>query len=200
MSAQITSTPDELLVVNPNGRSLQRAVLALAISLFVLWQWTKISILIQAGVHSLMEGKVGLVLLILQFASLLLASLSVLFFMWIVLQSMRPFFGSRQILRCTRNELELTSIDFGHIWRKRTFAREDIRSIAFGAVSVSKYGATNGLLFRVHKKQIKALPGLRAREAKAMLEALFRLGFDTFHDPAMKMVIEIEESRSRFWG
>lgn len=200
MSSQITITPDELLVVNPEKRPLYRSVLGLVFSLIVMWQWARLAKSFRGNLRNLMDSEVGFTHLLFHVAVLLLPGLSALVFLWVALQGLRPLFGSRQVLRCTHGELELTSIDFGRAWRSRTFAKDEVRSAAFGAVSVSKYGATNGLVFRFQNNQVKALPGLKAREAQQILKAMQGLGFDVSIDPVMKMVIEMEDSRSSFLG
>lgn len=102
-------------------------------------------------------------------------------------------------LRCTRENLEVIDIFYGRTRRTRSYKRNDVSGTRFGAVSLSKYGPTGGLIFEVAGSRIKALYGLRCVEAQKVLDELQRLGFDVCRDPGMPMMIEMDQSRRNSW-
>ena len=102
-------------------------------------------------------------------------------------------------LRCTRERLEVLDVFQIRAPKTRTYPCSDVKQIAFSAVSFSKYGSINGLAFEACGKRVKMLYGLKSVEAKIILDELERLGFDVFHDVAMPMMIEMEQSRRKSW-
>lgn len=197
MSAQINVSTDEMNVVIPANRSRQTMVFGVIGFFFLWWQGLKLVRAAETSLHTFTQTQSGVRGWLFGLVLVCLPVVGILFLLWMAIQVLRPLFGSQQTMRCTRAEIQLTSIDFGRTWQRRSFAREDVRSLTFAAVSVSKYGAVNGLRFQVNKKQVKTLRGLKAAEAKQILGELRRLGFDVLIDPAMKMIIEIEQSRDR---
>ncbi len=195
MSAQITSTETELSVVV----SEKQSIFGVAGSVFFLWQSTKVLALLGFGLQSLAAAHRDLEDTLIDLALVFLIGLAFVLLFAIAINLLRPLFGSRQAMQCTRDELELTSIDFGRVWRKRFFPTAEVGATEFGVHSISRYGVTKGLVFLVRKKRVKALRGLKAKEAQQILEIMRRLGFNVSLDPAMKMMIDLEESPGRFW-
>lgn len=191
MSTQVDASTDEFLVQISADRSPRILILSVVGLIFLFAQGARLVTTVEAKLHTRPENWLYYV------AIICLPVLGVLLFLWVVLQFSRPFFGSQQSLRATRAGLELASTDFGRTWQKRAFVKEEIDAISFGAVSVTRYGAVNGLKFNVHRKEIKALRRLKAVEAQRVLEELRRFGFDVVIDPAIRMVIEIEQARDR---
>ena len=191
MSAQIEASPDELVVQLFPDRSRRTLIWSVVALLFLLAQGIRIVMVVEAKLH---RGSGSWLYYV---AIIGLPLLGVLLLLWMALQFSRPFFGSQQSLRATSAGLEVASSDFGRTWQKRAFSKEEVRSITFGAFSVTRYGAVNGLRFAAQRKEIKILRGLKAVEAQSVLAGLRRLGFDVVIDPAMKMVIEIEQARDR---
>jgi hypothetical protein len=186
-NVRITILPHELVVIIPATRAGLSAILSALVIAFFLYKLVDVvrDLVID---HSGSEG-------------LIASALVLLFVLWIVFQLSRWLFGHREVLRCTEGQLEITEFDFGHAWRRRSFFRENIKRIEFAAVGFSRYGAILGLRFSAEGRQVKLLRGLRAIEAYKILVALEKLGFDTTVDPAMPMMMEIEESRRKsFWG
>ena len=197
MSVEIVVSTGEMNVVIPANRSRQTMVFGVIGLFFLGWEGLKLVKVAETSLHTFTQTQSGVQGWLFGLALVCLPVAGILLLLWMALQVLRPLFGSQQTIRCTRAELQLTSIDFGRTWQRRSFAQEDVRSLTFGAVSVSKYGAVNGLRFQVHKKQVKTLRGLKAAEGQQILGELRRLGFDVLIDPAMKMIIEIEQSRDR---
>jgi hypothetical protein len=102
-------------------------------------------------------------------------------------------------LRCTRDGLDVIDVFHGRKEKTRLFPRAEVKRVRFGAVSYSKYGATCGLIFTAAGKNIKTLSGLKCIEAQEILDELQRLGYDVVHDPAMPMMVEMEQSRRKSW-
>jgi hypothetical protein len=186
-NVRISILPNELIVTIPATRVNSSAILSALLIAFFLYKLMDV-------VRALVIGHPG--------SGGLIASAFVLpFVLWIVFQLSRGLFGHREVLRCTGDRLEITEFDFGHAWRRRSFARGDIKQIEFAAVGFSKYGAVTGLRFSASGKQIKCLRNLLSVEANKILSELRNLGFNTTVDPAMPMMMEIEESRRKsFWG
>jgi hypothetical protein len=118
-------------------------------------------------------------------------------FLWIAFQLVRPVFGGREVLVCAHHSLEITSIDFGCIWRRRNFAIRDVSGFRFGELGVSKYGAINGLRFEANGKRVKCLSGLRSVEAQTIPGEVERLGVSVTVDPTMPMMVEMERLRRK---
>lgn len=106
--------------------------------------------------------------------------------------------GCRSLL-CTREDFSVISIFPGRQKRTKTYPRAQVEDVIFGAVSFSKYGTNNGLIFRVGDKRVKVLGGLRCIEADLILNELGHLGYKISRDPAMPMMIEMEQSRRKSW-
>lgn len=102
-------------------------------------------------------------------------------------------------LRCTRERLDVIDTVLGRVRRTRSFPRADVKRVMFGAVSLSKWGTVNGLVFEATGKRIKLLYGLQSVEAQKILEELRRLGFEVHCDPGMAMMVEMAKSRRSSW-
>lgn len=186
-NVRITILTHELVVTIPATRADLSAILSALLIAFFLYKLVDV-------IRDLVIGHPGS-------EGLIASALVVLLALWIVFQLSRGLFGHREVLRCTEDQLEITEFDFGHAWRRRSFFREDVKQIEFAAVGFSRYGAILGLRFSAGGRQVKLLRGLRAIEAHKILVEFEKLGFDTKVDPAMPMMMEIEESRRRsFWG
>lgn len=106
--------------------------------------------------------------------------------------------GGREVLICSREWLQITSVDFGHSWRRRNFAIRDVGGgCRFGEVGVSKYGAVYGLRFEANGKRFKCLRGLKSIEAQIILRELERLGVSISNDPSMPGMVEQEKPRRK---
>lgn len=106
--------------------------------------------------------------------------------------------GSRSLL-CTREDFSVISVFPRRQKITKTYPRAQVENVVFGTVSFSKYGANNGLIFRLKDKRVKALGGLKSIEADLILNELERLGYKVGRDPAMPMMIEMEQSRRNSW-
>ena len=121
-------------------------------------------------------------------------------FVW---RGFRDMFPSGESLVC-----ESGTLTIGHIpdhvingrWEYQSFPTSSIKQLSFGAVHMSRYGMTPGLIFMADGKKKKVLAGLEAPEADQVLKGLANLGVDTVHDPAMPMTVEmaLERRKSRF--
>lgn len=129
-----------------------------------------------------------------------LSAILILLFLLIIFQIVLSL-GSREVVSFTNEKLEIDNIEFGYRWRHRSFQKLDVKQVEFAAVGFSKYGTITGLAFRDNGGRVKILRGLRSVEAQKILMEIRRLGFDIVSDPAMQMMVEIEQSRRKsFWG
>jgi len=108
--------------------------------------------------------------------------------------------GRREVLRCTRDSLEIQRIDFGVAWHPRRFPIRDIKGFRFGQVGATRFGPINGLRFVTHDKPVMSFRSLRAVEAQTILPELQRLGVNVVVDPAMLATVEAERSRKSLFG
>jgi hypothetical protein len=185
-NVRISILPRGLIVTIPATRTASSVLLSALLCAFILYKSVEI-------IRDLMTDHRG------SEASIFSVLVSLICF-WMIFQLSRLLFGHREVLRCTEDGLEITDCDFGYAWRRRDFFRRDVERIEFAAVGFSRYGAVTGLRFNADGKQMKCLRGLRSVEANKILSELRTLGFDTTVDPAMPMMMEIEESRRRsFW-
>lgn len=118
----------------------------------------------------------------------------------LVVLILRYTFVETHNLRCTRDNLEVIDLVRGRTRKTRVFLRTAVREIRFGPVSYGRYGAVCGLIFTVADEKVKVLSGLQCVEAQKILDELQRLGYDTVRDVGMPMMVEMEESRRKFWG
>ncbi len=102
-------------------------------------------------------------------------------------------------LRCTRENIEVIDVIRGRTRRVRSYPRDSVKGIRYGGVSFSMYSSICGLILEVEGKPVKTLYGLKCVEAKKILDELQRLGFNVCHDPAMPMMVEMEQSRRKSW-
>ncbi len=107
------------------------------------------------------------------------------------------YFGWDDKLHCTRESLEVINISRGKVRRARAFQKTDVMQIQFGAVSFSKYGAINGLIFKAAGRKVKIFSGLKSPEAQKILDELHRLGYDVLRDVGMPMMVEMELERRK---
>lgn len=102
-------------------------------------------------------------------------------------------------IHCTRDSLEVITLLKGKVKRRRAFPHQAVKKIRFGAVSISRYSATCGLIFEADGKKIKTLAGLESPEAQIILKELDSLGFDIVHDVGMPMMVEMALERRNSW-
>lgn len=102
-------------------------------------------------------------------------------------------------IHCTRDCLEVMTVLKGKLKRKRSFPTQAVKKIRFGAVSISQYSATCGLIFEAEGKKTKTLAGLESPEAQIILKELDSLGFDIEHDVGMPMMVEMALERRNSW-
>ena len=179
--------PDELVVASEVRRKPFNVIVgSLLILIFVL------RLISLTGLHGVLRSTRPV-------TSTLLILGMVCFCCVAVFQLARVACGSREILRCNRTELELTQVDFGRAWRKRSFAVEAIRDMQFASVAFSQYGDGMGLACMVGGKRVKALRGLTAVGAQRILAELQLLGVAVIVDPGMAMMVEMEVSRRKSW-
>lgn len=110
----------------------------------------------------------------------------------------RYWFSAIHNLRCTRETVEVIDILPGRAQKTTSYARVDVKEVRFGEVGLSRYGSVNGLIFDVADKKVKTLSGLESPEAQRILNELQRLGFNTYNDPGMPMMADIEKSHRKF--
>lgn len=194
---RIETSQDELIVTNPASRSLQTVVYGSAFCIFLLFEGSKLIHQAFVNSHSIEPMQASQMSLLSKIVIPALPLLLFAVFLWLIFQLVRPLCGSKQVLRCTREIIEITYIDFGREWRRRQFIRTEVHRFEFAAVGVSKYGAILGLKFNYQGKTIKFFAGLKAVEAQTILQEAKRLGVDTLIDPAMRMIVEIESSRRK---
>jgi hypothetical protein len=186
-NVRVAILPHGIIVTIPATRKASSVVLPGLLCAFLLYMSGGL-------VHELMDD-------LSESKAAVLPAVVLLIFSWMIFQLSRLLFGRREVLRCTNDDLDIINLDFGYAWRHRSFLRQDIKEIGFGAVGSSKYGSVTGLRFNAAGKEIKLLRGLRSAEAQKVLAKLSDLGFDTVTDPAMPMMVEIEKSRRKsFWG
>ncbi len=125
-------------------------------------------------------------------------SLFFVIFLAIIIALQYAFTGIHN-LRCDRDSLDVIDVFHFRPKRTRSFRRDEVKRVRFGAVSYSKYGAICGLVFTVASKDIKSLYGLKCVEAQRILREIQRLGYDVEHDVAMPMMVEMEQSRRKWW-
>jgi hypothetical protein len=188
-NVRIVTSPDELVVTNPAARIVWTPLLSMT------WILVLLSLICFTG----NEGRAALRNL-LHFRwngdSIFLA-LCFMVFIWKLFQLSRQLFGSTEILRCTRSELEISNIDFGRVWLCRCFALTDLKKMEFASVGFSRLKEVYGLRFDVKGKQIAVLQGLKAVEAQKIYEAMKRLGLNTTVAPGMRMAVEMELDRRK---
>jgi hypothetical protein len=177
---------EEVMVVLPAKRSMGSMILPIMFCSYVVY------VLVQTFRDFVLAYRRG--------EGSFLGALLILLFLWIIFQIVLSL-GSREVVSFTNDKLEIDNIEFGYRWRHRSFQKRDVKQIEFAAVGFSKYGTVTGFAFRGNGKRVKILRGLRSVEAQKILMAIRSLGFDTVSDPAMQMMVEIEQSRRKsFWG
>jgi hypothetical protein len=164
-NVRIRTLPQELVVTIPATRKASSVVLPGLLSAFLLYMSGGL-------VHELLDDLSGS-------KAIVLPAVVLLIFSWMIFQLSRLLFGRREVLRCSNEDLNIISLDFGYAWRRRSFLRQDIKGIEFVAVGFSRYGSVTGLRFNAAGKEIKLLRGLRSVEAQTILTKLSELGFDT---------------------
>jgi len=147
----------------------------------------------------LLFGIVGLVLLaeiaISDKPLLILLLLAVVF----GLSYLMPMFIGKKALHCTRNSIEVVNLVRGVERSRRSYPKAEVGQIRYSAVSYSKYGAVNGIVFEAAQKKVKSLSGLECPEAQIILKEFDRLGFKVFHDVGMPMLVEMALERRNSW-
>lgn len=188
-NVRIVTSPGEIVVTNPAARFVWTPLLSMT------WIFVLLSLIFFTG----KDGRAALWNFI-NFRwngfSVLLAVIFIVF-IWRLFQFSRQLFGGEEILRCTRSELALSNIDFGRVWRRRSFAMADVKKMEFAVFGFLKFSKLYGLRFDVNGSRVEALRGLKAVEAQKILEALKNLGLDTIADPAMRMAVEMELDRRK---
>lgn len=105
------------------------------------------------------------------------------------------FFSSNHNIRITQRGVDVIDVRLGRTMQTMSYSREQVRKVCFGPVAFSMYGGSNGLVFYLGEAKVKTLYGLKSIEAQILLDELERFGFAVSRDPAMAMMIEIEQSR-----
>ena len=200
-NVRIDSSADELVVTIPATRSPRTILFATVLGLIFLYFGAKLIAISIDAFRAAPEILFPSQRLLSYAAVLSLVFLACTWIFWMILQFARPLCGGREILRCTRDCLQISNIDFGKTWRIRTFAIQDIRHLEFASVGFSRYGAVLGLRFTTQGKTIKLLRGLEAPEAQKILIELEKLGVGVVKDPAIGMMVEMKKSRrTSSWG
>ena len=189
-NVRMVTSPDELVVTNPAARSVWTPLLSMT------WIFVLLLSLIfstdncgRAALRNLLHFRWN--------GDSIFLALCFIVFIWKLFQLSRQLFGGNEILRCTRSELAISNIDFGRVWRHRSFAVADVKKMEFAVFGFSKFSKLYGLRFDVDGSRVVALRGLKAVEAQKILEALKNLGLETIADPAMRMAVEMELDRRK---
>ncbi|MGA3371465.1 MAG: hypothetical protein ABSC48_06845 [Terracidiphilus sp.] len=95
-------------------------------------------------------------------------------------------------LQCTGESIRLTHMRWGKAKLTRSFAKEDIRRIQYIAAEPLFSPASLGFIAK--GKKITCLTGLKCIEAQRILDELQRMGFDVVRNPAMPVMIQMEQS------
>jgi hypothetical protein len=103
----------------------------------------------------------------------------------------------QKTLRCTPDHLEIIHAFHGRIRRRQSFAKSEVKSIQYDE-GTSIISANSGRLrFIAGKRNYQCLLGLKSLEAQRILDELRKMGFDAIRDPALPMMLEMEQSRRK---
>jgi hypothetical protein len=111
-----------------------------------------------------------------------------------LLIALRALYPGTDELRCTKEQIRVSSMVRGRSKRVRDFSTSAVRRIQYVQQDFPWFGSSPCLGFRSGNKAVTCLPGLKAKEAQRILDELGRLGLDVIRDPDMPVMVEMEQS------